>query len=238
LIACGSALRELSSELKKDKITSTVASSLFPQSLFHSVDHNPASLAALESFIDGAKISVRKPCSENSRYHVSRDYPDLCGALTGLSFVSTEKVVDCGIELELARGTLGTVISSDNGQILNHVRQGSRELFVVSVSELLDLRESTAKTIDFRTCFSQVVPVLIALRHLFRNACWTPETHYANIVIDDPPLWQTYGHLHLRELAALTDRTGCACTIAMIPLGTTNALIEMQSASWLVASRG
>jgi hypothetical protein len=110
-----------------------------------------------------------------------------------------------------------TVISVDEASLLTRVCQGAREVFVASSAEILDLQEITSTNVDFRACFSRVVPILIALRRLFRGSCWAPEAHYANIIIDDPPLRPKYGHLDMRELAALVDRTGCACTIAMIP---------------------
>ena len=119
----------------------------------------------------------------------------MCGALSGLSFASAERAVDCGILFELRDGVADTVISIDEASLLTFVRQGSRELFVAASPEILDLQESTSTNVDFRTCFSRVVPILIALRHLFRGSCWAPEAHYANIIIDDPPLWQRYGHL-------------------------------------------
>jgi len=217
LIVCGQGLRELRSELNKNQIPAPAIGRAFSGSLFHSFDQSPASLCALEAFIDGSRIVAPKLSSEYSRYRVSDKYPDMCGALTGLSFLSTENTANCGIEIELRDGLADTVISINEASILTHVRQGSRELFVASSPEILDLQESTSTNIDFRTCFSRVAPILIALRHLFRGACWAPEAQYANIIIDDPPLWQRYGYLELRELAALVDRTGCACTIAMIP---------------------
>jgi hypothetical protein len=185
--------------------------------LIHSFDQSPVSLRAVEGFLDGAKIAAPKPSSDHLRYRIGDEHPDMCGALSGLSFESVERAVDCGVDFEMRDSVANTVISIDEASLLTYVRRGSTELFVVSSPEILDLRESTSRNIDFRTCFSRVVPILIALRHLFRGSCWVPEAHYGNIIIDDPPLWQRYGHLSLRELASLSDRTGFASTIAMIP---------------------
>lgn len=234
LIICGEGLRELKSELDKSRVPAPAIGRAFAGSLVHSFDQSPSSLRALEGFFNGAKIAAPKPSSEHLRYRVSDKHPDMCGALSGLSFVSAERAVDCGILFELRDGVADTVISIDEASLLTHVRQGSRELFVAASPEILDLQESTSTNVDFRTCFSRVVPILIALRHLFRGSCWAPEAHYANIIIDDPPLWQRYGHLELRELAALVDRTGCACTIAMIPW---NYRRSDRRAVGLVASR-
>lgn len=217
LMVCGEGLRELNSELNKHQIPAGMLSRAFAGSLFHSFHQDPASLRALEGFLNNAKIVVPNTSSGALRYSVSDKYPDICGALSGLSFRPDEKVADFGIELEVRDEIAETVISIDEASLLTRVRQGSREVFIASSPEILDLQERTSTNIDFRACFSKVVPILIALRHLFRGSCWTPEAHYANIVIDDPPMWPKYGHLDLRELAALVDRTGCACTIAMIP---------------------
>jgi hypothetical protein len=189
----------------------------FAGSLFHSFDQSPASLLALESFLSGARIARSRHSSGHLRYRISDKHPEICRALSGLSFASTESVEDCGIQFELLGGAAETIINIDEASLLIHVSEESREVFVASSPEILDLHELTSKNVDFRACFSRIVPILLALRHLFRGSCWAPEAHYANIIIDDPPLWPSYGHLNLRELAALVDRTGCACTIAMIP---------------------
>ena len=217
LIVSGECLADLKSELDKRQIPGPVMSRAFAGSLFHSFDRSPASLRILRDFLSGAKIAAPKLSSGQLRYRVTDKYPDMCGALSGLSFVSTEMGGDRGIEFELRDGVADTIISTDEASLLTRVCQGPREMFVASGPEILDLREPTSTNVDFRACFSRIVPILIALRHLFRGSCWAPETHYANIVIDDPPLWPRYGHLDMRELAGLVDQTGCACTIAMIP---------------------
>jgi hypothetical protein len=217
LIVSGECLADLKSELDKRQIPGPVMSRAFAGSLFHSFGQSPASLRALGDFLSGAKIAAPKLSSGQSRYRVTDKYPEMCGALSGLSFVSTEIDGDRGIEFESGSAVADTIISIDEASVLTRVCQGPAEAFVASGAEILDLREPISTNIDFRECFSRIVPILIALRHLFRASCWAPEIHYANIVIDDPPLWPRYGHLEMRELAALVDRTGCACTIAMIP---------------------
>ncbi|MBV9130469.1 MAG: hypothetical protein JO298_08785 [Verrucomicrobia bacterium] len=217
LIVCGEGQRDLKSELDKRQIPASMLGRTFTGILFHSFDRSPASLRALEAFLNDAKIAAPKLSSENLRYRVSDKHPDMCGALSGLSFRPIERAADCGIELELRSGIVDSVVSIGEASLLTYVGQRSRETFISSSPEILDLQEPASTNVDFRACFSKVVPILIALRYLFRGSCWTPEVRYANIVIDDPPLWPRYGHLDLRKLAALVDRTGCACTIAMIP---------------------
>src|SRR5262249_6092387 len=141
---------------------------------------------------------------------------------------------DCGIEFQLRDGVADAIITIDEASLLTRICKGSRQVFVASSPEILDLQEPASVNVDFRACFCKVVPILIALRHLFRGTCWAAEAHGANIIIDHPPLWMRYGHLDLRELAALGDRTGCACTIAMIPW---NYRRSDQRAVSLVANR-
>jgi hypothetical protein len=217
LILSGEGLRALRSEVEKCNIPPASIGKEFTGSLIHSLDRSPACLQAIEDFFDGASVVAQKIPAGHFRYRISAKYPEICGALSGLSFEFSEKGVDSGVNFEWRDGCADRVVSIDEVSVLTYARQGFRELFVASSGEILDLQESVSKAIDFRTCFSKVVPILIALRHLFRTSCWTPEAHYANIIIDDPPLWLRYGRLELARLADLTDRTGCACTIAMIP---------------------
>jgi hypothetical protein len=233
LIVCGEGLRALKSTLDENHIPVPMIGRAFAGSLFHSFDRSPALLHALGGFLS-ARIAAPKLGTGHLRYRVSKEYPDICGVLSGLSFDSLEKAADCGIEFELRHGVADTIISIDEASLLTRVRQESGQVFVASSPEILDLQEHTSTNVDFQACFSKVVPILVALRHLFRGSCWAPEVHYANIIIDDPPLWPRYGYVDLRELTALVDRTGCACTIAMIPW---NYRRSNRRAVALVASR-
>ena len=233
LIISGEGLRELKSEANQSQISPASIGRAFAGTLIHSLDSSPACLRAVEDFFRGVKISAQRLASEPLRYRISTSYPAICGALAGLTFESSESAVD-SVNVGSGEGLVERLISIGEAGILTYVCHGTQELFVASASEILDLQESASKNIDYRTCFSRVAPTLIALRHLFRASCWTPEAHYGNIIIDDPPLWQRYGHLKLRELADMVDQTGCACTIAMIPW---NYRRSNRDAVGLVASR-
>lgn len=234
LLCSGEGLRELRTTLEKRQIPLSTIGTAFAGELFHSFDHSPASLHALEGFLNGARIRAPKLNSRHLRYRVSEKYPEISGVLAGLSFGPIERPPDCGIEFESPDRVADAIITIDEASLLTRVGKGSRQVFVASSPEILDLQEPASGNVDFRACFSRVVPILVALRHLFRGICWAPEAHYANFIIDDPPLWMRYGHFDLRELAALVDRTGCACTIAMIPW---NYRRSDQRAVSLVSSR-
>jgi hypothetical protein len=217
LILCGESLKELRAEADKSHIPPASIGKAFAASLICSFDSSPSCLDAIRDFFDAVRVAAAKISTERLRYRISAKYPEMCGALTGLSFESSERAVGDGVEFELRAALVHTIISLNEASVLSYARVGTRELFIAPIPQILDLQQSASKNIDFRTCFCSVVPILIALRHLFRGSCWAPEAYCANIIIDDPPLWERYGHLELRELAALADRTGCACTIAMIP---------------------
>lgn len=234
LIVSGEVLRDLKSALDKRKIPAPSIGRTFGGVLFHSLDQGPASLRACETFFSDSRIALPKHTSGHLRYHVSEKYPEMCGPLSGLSFAPTDNDVYRGIEFETGDGLAETIISIDEASLLTHVSQGPHETFIAWSPDIVDLTEPVSKNIDYRTSFSRIVPILVALRRLFRDSCWAPEAYYANVIIDDPPLWPKYGHLDLRELAALVDRTGCACTIAMIPW---NYRRSKQRAVSLIASR-
>jgi hypothetical protein len=217
LILCGQDLKALRSEAERRHIPLAAIGKAFRGNLLHSLDGSPACLRTMEDFLGGARVVARKISGRSCHCQISAKHPEICGALSGLSFESSETDVDSGINLEWRDGLADTIVDIDEAALLTYARQDTRELFVASSNEILDLQQRVSNSVDFRTCFSKVVSILIALRHLFRGSCWTPELHQGNIIIDDPPLWPRYGHLELAQLADLTDRTGCACTIAMIP---------------------
>lgn len=65
--------------------------------------------------------------------------------------------------------------------------------------------------------FFELAPVMIFIRYSFREKCWHPNAYYANFIIDDPFLTETYGNLNYKELLIEMQKLNFHTTIAFIP---------------------
>jgi hypothetical protein len=188
----------------------------FSTIILHSVHPRRIDSRAIEDVLSATRLSFVEFGSDSKNYSVCRNN-SVCGPLSGLAFGPIDRTVDCGLNVLSCDGHVEKLIEIDGAGLLTKIQRGSQTVLVSTASEVMDLDETTNDKIDFRTCFSRIVPLLLALRSAFGDRCWRPQHYRANIIIDDPPLWPRYGHLDLRKLAETTDRLRCACTIAMIP---------------------
>lgn len=188
----------------------------FSTIILHSVHSRRTDSRAIEDALSGTRLSFVEFGSDSKNYSVCRN-SSACGPLSGLTFGPIDRTIDCGLNVLSCDGHVEKLIEIDGAGLLTKIQRGPQSFLISTAGNVIDLDETTNNQIDFRTCFSRVVPLLLALRSAFGDACWQPQHYRANITIDDPPLWPRYGHLDLRKLAELTDRLGCACTIGMIP---------------------
>ena len=187
----------------------------FSAVILHSLGTHRQTLEAVEE-LSRTKLSVVEFSCSSTSYSIRGSQLE-CGPLAGLSFGPIDKATDKGLIVLSCDGTTEKIIEVDDTGLLTRIRRPWQDILISTATEIADLGQTTSKKIDFRTSFSRVVPFLLAARIVFRESCWLPRGYWANIVIDDPPLWARYGHLNLRLLAELTNRLGCACTIGMIP---------------------
>jgi hypothetical protein len=187
----------------------------FAAVILHSLGTDRQTLGAVEE-LSGTKLSIAEFSSSSRNYSIRGSQLE-CGSLAGLSFGPIDKATDRGLIVLSSDGTTEKIIEIDDTGLLTRIRRPWQDILISTVTEVADLGQTTSQKIDFRTSFSRVVPLLLAARIVLRESCWLPRGYWANIVIDDPPLWARYGHLNLRLLAELTDRLGSACTIGMIP---------------------
>jgi hypothetical protein len=65
--------------------------------------------------------------------------------------------------------------------------------------------------------FIDIAPILLFLRHTFKDKCWHPPSYLANLTIDDPWLIEPYGNLSYTALLAEMEKYNFHTTIAFIP---------------------
>jgi hypothetical protein len=66
-------------------------------------------------------------------------------------------------------------------------------------------------------CLLRVLPLVAFLRHAFADQVWRPPAHFANMIVDDPPIWDRYGSFSPTRLLSSLAGLPHAATVAFIP---------------------
>jgi hypothetical protein len=188
-------------------------------SFFHSIDPGRGDLDAVAALVGNVAFSAA-PSPVSGEIQVSADRRAECGPLAGLHLGTAVDAASWTLDVAASDASSGVehVISVNGHGLLTRIQRPSGgPVWIAATTELLDLGTRIFVNPDFRPWFAQLVPSLVALRAIFRDACWLPEGAFANIIIDDPPLWPRYGRLDIEKLIAVVDRLRCACTLAVIP---------------------
>jgi hypothetical protein len=85
-------------------------------------------------------------------------------------------------------------------------------------AHLLDIDQEVGPAYyDVKEHFCSVVPLVMFIRHMFRDNAWQPQELGACLIIDDPLLKQRYGSCDFRTLRDLMHRYGFTTNIGFIP---------------------
>jgi hypothetical protein len=184
--------------------------------LIHELDANPASDRLLRAFSRGVLNSARKVEDLASGYNVAS--LDLCERFAGLKF-GPANAADCTLATESVHSLLEPIVTIGNLPIFARLKDGLGELFFlggVGSGDIESGKDLSGKRVA--AYFREIAPVVMFLRHSFRNECWRPANPPgATFIVDDPPLWKRYGFLDYATLMSLTDEFNFHTTIAFIP---------------------
>lgn len=171
----------------------------------------------LISQLSHGHIHSLRPIAEYGQpYQIAAVSRDICGAFSGLSFGLADPVDDRVLSLDAGDAELRNLISVGNGSLMAVMRDAETEIIFVASNRIADLNERIGNA-PLSEYFSRFVPYVMAIRHIFGRECWHPGEHHASIIIDDPPLRQSYGYLNFESLRLLMDHCNFSTTIAFIP---------------------
>ena len=73
-------------------------------------------------------------------------------------------------------------------------------MFLLACSDIADLEAKTDGSWAAHSHFSRLVPIMMFLQHVFQDQLWHNPGRYANFIIDDPLLRESYGFLNYAQL--------------------------------------
>jgi hypothetical protein len=84
-------------------------------------------------------------------------------------------------------------------------------------SHLSDLNQQVESNHDIRSCLLSLATPLMVLKNLLHDRGWKAAHHYANLIIDDPPLSLRYGFIDFPRVYQLAGEHHASFTLAYIP---------------------
>ena len=178
-------------------------------------ENNTISIAA--GLADGQISSLRGFELPAFDYRVASTHPQITKGFSGLSFGPVRNDIDFGFVCSSTSGSLRPLISIAGLPFWAFLGNGGCTTFLLACTDVVDLQEKTDGTVDTVKYFSRLLPPAMFLKWVFKSHCWHSRHRFANFIIDDPLLKQSYGYLNYQKLLAEMDKSGFATTIAFIP---------------------
>jgi hypothetical protein len=171
-------------------------------------------LRFLTSAADG---EIRKPIALDAHLFVTRDFPEMCGPISGLqvSVKLTEK--DFYFDVHHQAEGRQTIITANCGEIFVSVIRSGVRFFLNACSETIDINSPATTYFDVKEYFCCAVPIAMYLRWAFADICWTGLETRGCLIVDDPLLKPRYGFLRFSDTLELMASHNFTTTIAFIP---------------------
>jgi hypothetical protein len=146
---------------------------------------------------------------------VTSDFAGICGPMSGIQFDARVPEKQPVFDLCLRRGSLESVLNSNQGHLFVSVRGRGAQLFLNSSSDVVDVLTPCTKYFDVRNNVGNTVPIVMYAKWAFG----VPESSElsACLIVDDPPLKPRYGFLRYQDALRLMDEHNFATTVAFIP---------------------
>jgi len=211
--------RSLAALFSDAAISREAAYSIFSEAasvLVFGVIDNPMS-AALGVLTNGLVSSVVACSRPSASYQVSSSHREITREFTGLTFGAVNEDTDCGFILNRDDPAFSSLVSIAGRPIFGMLRKPESTLFLSACGQIVDLDSPTDGTVTARKYFSHLAPVLMFLKHVFKDRVWHNPNQCASLVIDDPLLRRSYGFLDYARLLEEMDGSGFCSTIAFIP---------------------
>ena len=185
--------------------------------LIHTVEADQLQTAALNFLSDGALSSISPVDGADAQYRVSSSDKAICRQFAGLCFGPVNPNRDLTFASSGDANGLRPLIMIGSQVFFAALERDECRLFVVGCDTVADIDESVSPALDIRRCFSQLIPVMMFLKHVFKDRAWHAEKPYANFTLDDPLLQKRYGFLDYGKLLETMDSSGFSTSVAFIP---------------------
>jgi hypothetical protein len=138
---------------------------------------------------------------------------DVCGAMARLK-VSVPSV---HARFLTAAAGLDPLISTNEGIAIAALHFRGKPYYI-ACSDVIDISQPVRKGhFDITDYFFSAVPIVMYLRHSFKDMCLSPAEYGACLIIDDPVLRPNYGFVNFKKLSQAVLDHNFSCNIAFIP---------------------
>jgi hypothetical protein len=188
-----------------------------PFLFIYGISPGSTNVSALKDITGGVVKDIISHSSDGNQYEVSGNNPEITKHFSGLSFGMVNKETDFGLTISDSADNIEKLITVDNKPLFLKINKGHCCIFLLATNRIIDIDRPASGIPDISTYFSGLVPILMSLKHVFKDRCWHSDSEYASLIIDDPPLKERYGFLDYDLLIKEMDRHHFHSTIAFIP---------------------
>jgi hypothetical protein len=186
--------------------------------------HGEAEYELLAELTDGAVLGVSAPLDLRRDWSISDAAPEVTREFSGQVITSTSTGMQNDFGLVISgTAVITTLISSTDEEgaqypIFAMKRQGDGVVFVDSGQQLQDPERMLMQNIyNDPYYFSQMVPVMMAMRYALGDEVWHSDRDFANLTIDDPALIEPWDGMSYPLLLEEMESHNFHTTIAMHP---------------------
>jgi hypothetical protein len=188
-----------------------------PYVLVYGITPEAQEMDGIRHLTEGLVSSVVPLERPEYAYHVSATERAITHEFSGLTFGPINADIDCGLILKQQHTAFSTLVSINNLPFFAALKKHNTRIFLLACRDMADLEAQTGGSWSTHAYFSRLVPAMMFLQHVFREQLWHNPRRYANFIIDDPLLRESYGCLNYAQLLQEMDRCKFATTIAFIP---------------------
>jgi len=175
----------------------------------------PASQQLLRFLTGDPAAKVRYVRGKQVFISVNRDFPAICGSMSGIQFESRSPEKQAVFDLNVRRESLQSILNTNHGQLFVSAKRHGANLFLNSSANVIDVAAPCRKYFDVRENACTAVPIIMYARWAF--GIGAASDIGASLIVDDPPLKPRYGFLRYQEALRLMDEHNFATTVAFIP---------------------
>jgi len=178
-----------------------------------------ASEFGLQSLCEDSAVSLRDAPSGVVPVRVSTEPTDITGLMAGLEFRSPLRMEDAVLaNTETPEKKFVTIISVAGAPAFVSFHFNTVPVYFSASSYIVDINQQTGPGFyDVKEHFLSAVPLVLAIRHIFREVAWQPQELGACLIFDDPLLRERYGCCDFELLERLMQQYGFTTNIAFIP---------------------
>lgn len=185
--------------------------------LFYNISPTKEHIKALSTLSNGLIDSVMEINDAGISYDISDENRPMCQQLSGMSVASASKSKNFGFVLKNNSQRISNLISIDESPHFFHTKRGNSDLFFLAHNHLLDIDTRMTNRLKVEKFFSDIVPVMLFLKFVFKARCWSRTKAQACCTVDDPLLREPYGYLSYFKLIEAMDEHDFFTNIAFIP---------------------